>query len=184
MIHNVGRFLDTKPDLIPQEADLHNFFDLLLNIVQNESLHVSIPILNLWTLLLSSDSVGDIPAIMDPVGPLLEICSNRLLRYEALPVDSDLPSIVFLKEDVDTVPERHAFLGNYARFCKETVQCIVQKQPLEALSHILNQTDQVIIHLYDQGHSLEGCILLQSALLILTVGSAQLQQDVHSRIKN
>ena len=162
MIHNVGRFLDTKPDLVPQEADLHNFLDLLLNIVQNESLHVSIPILNLWILLLNSDSVGDSPAIMNLVGPLLEFCSNRLLRYEALSMDSEVPSIVFLNEDVDTVPERHAFLGNYARFCKETVECIVQKQPLEALSHILNQSDQVIIHLYDQGHSLEGCNLCRA----------------------
>ena len=158
MIHILGRFLDTKPDLIPQEADLHQFFDLLLNIVQNESLQVSIPILSLWGILLNSDSVGDLPVMMNLVGPLLEICSNRLLRYEALPVDSEVPSIIFLKEDIDTIPERHAFLGNYARYCKETIECIVQKQPFEALSHVLNQTDQVIIHLYEQGHSLEGRI--------------------------
>ncbi|MCJ1432586.1 hypothetical protein MMC27_001943 [Xylographa pallens] len=149
MVHNVGQFLDTELDVIPQEADLPNFLDLSLRIAQNESLHVSIAVLHLWIQLLDSDSIGDSPPVMSLIGPLLEICSQRLLRYEALPEDSNVPAILFLKGDIDTIPERHAFLGNYARFCKDIVNCIVQKQPLDAIVHILDQTDQVLHHLYD-----------------------------------
>lgn len=156
MIHNVGQFLDTKPDIIPQEADLPNFFGLLLSIVQNDSLHVSIPILHLWIQLLDSNTVGDLAPVLSLIGPLLEICSQRLLRYEALPESCDMPAIVFLKEDIDTIPERHAFLGNYARFCKDIVNCIVQKQPFDAIKHILEQTDQVFNHLYDGQPPLDG----------------------------
>ena len=156
MIHNVGRFLDLNSDIIPQDADLPNFLELLLSIVQNESLHVSIPILHLWIQMLGSDITGDLPSVMSLVGRLLEVCSYRLLKYEALPQDSRVPSILFLNEDVDTIPERHAFLGNYARFCKDVVDCIVQKQPFDALNHILGQTDQVIEHLYDVDRPLRG----------------------------
>ncbi|MCJ1398650.1 hypothetical protein MMC11_001851 [Xylographa trunciseda] len=149
MIHNVAQFLDTKIDAIPPNIDLPNFLDLLVRIVQNESLHVSIPVLHSWIQILDSKSIGDSPPVMNLIGPLLEICSQRLLRYEALPEESSVPAILFLKEDIDTIPERHAFLGNYARFCKDIVNCIVQKQPFEAIIHILDQTDQVLVHLYD-----------------------------------
>lgn len=156
MIHNIGRFLDLNSDIIPQNADLPNFLELLLSIVQNDSLHVSIPILHLWIQILGSDVTGNLPPVMSLIGRLLEVCSYRLLKYEALPQDSRVPSILFLNEDVDTIPERHAFLGNYARFCKDVVDCIVQKQPFDALNHILSQTDQVIEHLYDMDRPLQG----------------------------
>ena len=47
------------------------------------------------------------------------------------------------------MPERHAFLGNYARFCRQIVEMIVERQPADALYHILGQADQVLDHLYD-----------------------------------
>ncbi|MCJ1285753.1 hypothetical protein MMC26_005094 [Xylographa opegraphella] len=149
MIHNVGQFLDTKLDVIPQEADLPNFLDLLLRFAHNESLHVSIAVLHLWIQLLDSDSIGDSPPVMSMIGPLLEVCSQRLIRYEYVPEDTNVPAILLLKEDIDTIPERHAFLGNYARFCKDIVNCIVQKQPLDAIIHILDQTEVVLNRLYD-----------------------------------
>ena len=155
-MHNVGRFLDLNSDIIPQAADLPNFLELLLRIVQNDSLHVSIPILHLWVQILSTDATGNLPPVMSLIGRLLDICSYRLLKYEALPQDSQVPSVLFLNEDVDTIPERHAFLGNYARFCKDVVDCIVQKQPYDALNHILVQTDQVIEHLYDMERPFDG----------------------------
>ena len=86
---------------------------------------------------------------MGLAGILLEICSRRLLRYEALPEDSNLPAIVFLNEDVDTMPERHAFLGNYARYCNDVVRSIVAQQPADAITHILSQAEGVLSSLYD-----------------------------------
>ena len=94
--------------------------------------------------------------VMNLIAPLLETCSQRLLRYEALPEDSNHPSIMFLNEDVDTTPERHAFLGNYARFCNQVVQSIVTKRPFDALHHILSQADHVVSSLYDGEPAFDG----------------------------
>ena len=135
---------------------MNPFLDLLLQILQHQSLHVSIPVLHLWVKLLDSDAVGNSPMVMNLIAPLLETCSQRLLRYEALPEDSNIPSIIYLNEDVDTTPERHAFLGNYARFCNQVVQSIVAKRPFDAIHHILSQADQVISNLYDGESAFDG----------------------------
>lgn len=149
MVFNIGGLIDGRPSLLPQENDLGDFFDLLLSIVKNQSLHVSIPVLHLWAYLLGSEKIRRLPAVTRRVGELLEICSHRLIRYEALPVHTTNPSIIFLNEDVDTLPERHAFLGNYTRFCNQIVELIVEEQPVDALYHILAQADHVLDHLYD-----------------------------------
>lgn len=149
MVFSVGRLLEERPSLVAQESDLGSFFDLLLSIVKNKSLHVSIPALHLWAKLLGSDKIGGLPAITARIGDLLETCSHRMIRYEGLPENSSNPSIIFLNGDVDTMPERHAFLGNYSRFCNQIVETIVQKQPVDALYHILSQADHVLDHLYD-----------------------------------
>lgn len=149
MIFNIGRLLEEWPSFIPEGSNLAGFLDLLLEIMKSQSLHVSIPALHLWVKLLSSEKIGDSPAIMPLIGDLLEICSQRLIRFESLPDDSRHSSILFLNEDVDTMPEKHAFLGNYARFCNQIVELVVQKQPIDALYHILGQADQVLDHVYD-----------------------------------
>ncbi|CAD6571764.1 MAG: hypothetical protein ASARMPREDX12_004682 [Alectoria sarmentosa] len=149
MVFNLGRLLEERPSFVTEGANLGGFFDLLLNVMKNQSLHVSIPALHLWVKLLSSDKIGNSAAIMALISDLLETCSQRLVRFESLPVDSSNPSIIFLHEDVDTMPERHAFLGNYARFCNQIVELVVQKQPIDALYHILGQADQVLNHVYD-----------------------------------
>ena len=135
---------------------MRGFFELLLDVMKNKSLHVSIPALHLWVKLLSSDEIGNSNAIMALISDLLETCSERLVRFESLPEDSSNSSIVFLNEDVDTMPERHAFLGNYARFCNQIVELVVQKQPIDALYHILGQADQVLDHVYDGEPPFQG----------------------------
>lgn len=149
MVFNIGRLLEERPSFVPEGSNLGGFFELLLDVMKNESLHVSIPALHLWVKLLSSDKIGDSPAIMALMSDLLGRCSQRLIRFESLPLDSSDPSMIFLNEDVDTMPERHAFLGNYARFCNQIVELVVQKQPVDALYYILGQADQVLDHVYD-----------------------------------
>ena len=136
------------PSLLEEPVDLSHFFDLLILILEHDSLHVTIPILHLWTKYLNHTLIGISQETMGRVGILLEICSRRLLRYEALPEDSNLPAIIFLNEDVDTMPERHAFLGNYARYCNDVVRNIVAKQPADAITHILSQAEGVLSSLY------------------------------------
>ena len=149
MVYNLGILLQERPRVIPENSDLDSFFRLLVNIAKNQSLHVSIISLHLWTKLLTSENLCTSTAVMNLIPELLEVCSHRMIKYEALPEDSTNPSILFLNQDTDTMPERHSFLGNYARFCAQIVGSIVENQPADALYHILSQAEQVIIHLYD-----------------------------------
>lgn len=93
---------------------------------------------------------------MQFIGGLLETCSQRLARYEFLPEDSDDPIILFLNEDFDTIPERHAFLGNYRRYCVEVVEIIVRRLPLEATQHILSQAEALFKNLYNGQPRFQG----------------------------
>jgi exportin-5 len=57
--------------------------------------------------------------------------------------------MVLLLEDVDTIPERHAFLGNYRRYNVLVIELIVRHKTTDAVRHILGQVSQVLEHLYD-----------------------------------
>ena len=149
MLYNIGRLWIEKHANPPERADFKGFLTLLLDVAGSDSLQVSIPPLHLWAKLLSVDAIATSPATLSLVGPLLELCSQRLVRYEAFPQESDHPSILFLNEDIETMPERHAFLGNYSRFCTQIVELMVPHQPIDALYHVLGQADQVLEHAYD-----------------------------------
>jgi exportin-5 len=126
MISNLGSFIEQKISAIPEDCDLPNLLNLFLAIAQSQSFVVSIPVLVTWTRLLRSDTIGGSPTITPLIAPLLELSSSRLLRYESMPEDSDDPSLIFLLEDIDTVPERHAFLGNYRRYSVQIIEFIVR----------------------------------------------------------
>ncbi|RYO84922.1 hypothetical protein DL763_007292 [Monosporascus cannonballus] len=153
VISYLGNYMDRRFAVLPadpERVDFQGFLHLLLQITRHQSLLVSIPILITWTRLLSHRSLGpsisDIPAF---VGPLLELCSSRLIRYESLPEDAQDPTLIFLLEDTDTIPERHAFLGNYRRFSCNVIEAIVQLKLSDAMQHILTQTQNILEHLYD-----------------------------------
>ncbi|KAL8735589.1 MAG: hypothetical protein Q9166_000758 [cf. Caloplaca sp. 2 TL-2023] len=140
---------EERPSLIPNNSGLDKFLRLLINIAKNSSLQISITALHVWVKILGSKTLVASAPVASFVSELLEICSQRVIKYEALPENSPNPSIIFLNEDLDTMPERHAFLGNYMRFCKMITERIVQQQPADALYHILGQAEHVISHLYD-----------------------------------
>ncbi|KAF2196511.1 ARM repeat-containing protein [Delitschia confertaspora ATCC 74209] len=146
---DLGNYIEQKPQLIPDGSDISGMFKLLFDILQNPSLVVSIPILHCWTKLLRSRLVRDSEAVSSMVGGLLEICCTRLMRYEAFPEDSEDPTYLFLYEDIDTIPERHAFLGNYRRFCADIVDVLVRRTPIDALHHILGQASSLFQNLYN-----------------------------------
>jgi exportin-5 len=127
MLSNLGSFIEHKISAIPENCDLPNLLNLFLAIAQSASFVVSIPILVAWTRLLRS----------------------RLIRYESMPEESEDPSLIFLLEDIDTIPERHAFLGNYRRYSIQIIEYIVRQKKSEAVYHILGQVDQAIQRLYD-----------------------------------
>lgn len=99
------------------------------------------------------------------IAPLLELCSSRLVRYENVPEDSDDPSMIFLLEDIDTVPERHAFLGNYRRYSITVIEYIVRQKQSQAIYHILSQVDYTMQHLYNGQPPFNGtlfCYIIKS----------------------
>ncbi|KAI5854087.1 ARM repeat-containing protein [Durotheca rogersii] len=153
LISFFGTYMDRRFNVLPNDPeriDFQGFLQLLLMVTQSPSLVVSIPVLVTWTRILNNRSLGpniaDMPTI---VGPLLELCSSRLVRYENLPEDTQDATFLFLLEDTDTVPERHAFLGNYRRYSSQVIEGIVQLKVTDAMQHILGQTENVLEHLYD-----------------------------------
>jgi exportin-5 len=143
LLSRLGSWVEKRPNLIPEESDLQGFFGLLFEVTKNTSLSVSEPVLRVWAHLLRSRVLKDSPIIQQSIGPLMEMCSQRLVRYEALPDDSDDPTFVFLNEDFDTLPEKHQFLGNYRRYCVEVVEAVVRKYPVDAVNHILGQAQSL-----------------------------------------
>ncbi|KAF1946379.1 ARM repeat-containing protein [Clathrospora elynae] len=148
LANSLGLFIEQKPQSIPEGSDLAGIFGFLYDIIRNPSLIVSIPVLHCWTKLLRSSIVRDSDVVNSMVGGLLETCCARLIRYEALPEDSEDVTLQFLNEDIDTVPERHAFLGNYRRFCADVIEVLVRKTPVEAMTHILAQATNMLQNLY------------------------------------
>ncbi|KAL3952314.1 hypothetical protein ACCO45_014031 [Purpureocillium lilacinum] len=149
MLSSVGEYFERKFTKLPSDAAQSDFLALLVLVVQSQSLMVSIPILVTWTRILSHRVLGHSELVTPLIGPLLEVCSSRLVRYENLPEDSTDATYLFLMEDTDTMPERHAFLGNYRRYSCQIVELIVQLRLEEAISHILSSTEYFLQHLYD-----------------------------------
>lgn len=125
------------------------FFHLLISTTQHPSLSVSIPVLHTWSKLLVSERIGNSDLVTGLIPALLGICTQRLIRWESLPEDSEDPTVLFLNEDIDTVPERHAFVGNYRRYCSSIIETIVQKRPEEAIPHILAGVDGNLNSLFE-----------------------------------
>lgn len=134
------------------------FFHLLISIIQHQSLTVSIPVLHVWSKLLASERIGNTDLVIGLIPSLLSICTQRLVRWESLPEDSEDPTVVFLNEDIDTVPERHVFVGNYRRYCSSVIETIVQKRPEEAIPHILSGVDANLNNLYEGVEPFSGML--------------------------
>lgn len=169
----LGNYLDRRFAVLPKEperVDFQGFLRLLLMVVQSQSLIVSIPVLVTWTRLLGHRSLGEsIAELPSFIGPLLELCGSRLVRYESLPEDTQDPTYLFLLEDTDTIPERHAFLGNYRRYSSSIIEHIVQLKLGDAVSHILSQTENVLEHLYDGQPAFDPSVYEKNSPTVLRV---------------
>lgn len=128
----------------PEACDFAGFVRLSLDILQSPSLTVSIPVVYLWTKLLTLQKVRHSHEFQQVMGEMLELCRARMIRYEYVPQDYEDAVIRYLDEDLDTIPERHAFLGNYRRFCSSIIERVIRRSPFEATSYILTQSEQLL----------------------------------------
>ncbi|SMQ55150.1 unnamed protein product [Zymoseptoria tritici ST99CH_3D7] len=133
-----------RPELADDGIDLSALFDLLLLVLQHKSLTVSIPVLHSWTKMINAQEDKLVDLVLTALPTLLQTCSERMLRYEALPDDETDDILQFLDEDFDTIPERHAFLGNYRRYCVVIIQSIARCRPIEALSIVLQEMQSML----------------------------------------
>lgn len=156
MLCCLGNYLDRKFSAIPPNTNIQGFLELLMLVVQSQSLVVSIPILLTWTRILGHRALGPAAADMPFIVNLLELCSARLLRYENLPEDTEDPIYLLLIEDTDTIPERHAFLGNYRRYCSSVIESIVHLKLSDAFSHILGRAEHALNTLYEGRPALDS----------------------------
>ena len=143
MLSCLGDYFDRKFAKLPAEVAKDEFLQLLVQVVQHQSLMVSIPVLVTWTRLLSNRLIGPSEHVSAFIPPLLETCSSRLVRFENLPEDTQDPTFLYLMEDTDTIPERHAFLGNYRRYSSQIIEAVVQFKLVDAISHILGQAEDL-----------------------------------------
>ena len=170
MMSYLGNYLERKFTSIPPQNNVQGFMELLIQITQSQSLIVSIPVLVTWTRLLAHRSLGPAAATSTPlILPLLELCTSRLIRYENLPEDTNDPTYTFLLEDTDTIPERHAFLGNYRRYSCQIIESIVQLKLKDSFSYILGQADNVFQTLYENQPPLDPANYSKSSLPVLRV---------------
>ena len=123
---------------------LHDFLKLLTTVLASQSLSVSMPALISWSRLLKIRTFMDSAVVDSFIGPVLEICSSRLVRFELLPEGTEEPIILFLNEDLDSVPELHAFLGNYRRYCVSVIQMVICRRLCQGLPFSLDTVEQTL----------------------------------------
>ncbi|RPB21450.1 hypothetical protein L211DRAFT_435819 [Terfezia boudieri ATCC MYA-4762] len=140
MMANLGSAIEERWEIIVKHADLPGFMKLLFDLARHESLAVSIPVMTTFVRIMRKDTLSESEAVLPLIPGLLDLCSARLIHYESLPEGANA-SLLFLNEDLDTIPERHAFLGNYRRFCSSIVESMVRKRPREAFEFILSRVD-------------------------------------------
>lgn len=169
MISCLGNYLDRRASSLPEDISLYGFFDFLGEVVGSQSLVVSIPVLVTWTRLLHNHEFGHTVASTALLGHLLNVCSSRLIQYESLPDDTRDPTYLFLMEDTDTPPERHAFLGNYRRYSSQVIESIVMLKLVDAFQHILGQADDVLNNLYAGNGSLDVANYNKNSMETLSV---------------
>ncbi|KAF2838622.1 ARM repeat-containing protein [Patellaria atrata CBS 101060] len=167
LLSNLGNYAEAKSQLIPTGHDLRGLMELLFTVLKDPSLVISIPILHTWTKLLKHRDVKD--AVTQFLGGMLELCSQRLVRYENLPENSDDNISLFLNEDFDTLPEKHAFLGNYRRYCVDIVEIITRRAPFEALQHILGQAKALLKNIYGELPPFQAQDFSKNAIPVLRV---------------
>ena len=165
---NLSKLLEHNFATISADYDIAGFLALLNGVFRDVSLVVSIPVLHGWTRLLRIPPIFESKPVTESIEGILEVCSHRLIRYESLPADHMDATIAFLNEDIDTIPERHAFLGNYRRYCMEVVEIIVRKVPLEAMEHILTKVECLLRDTYKE-NTFEPSTFVKNSITALQI---------------
>ncbi len=124
--------------------DLGPFLHLLIAMAEHDSLIVSIPVVHSWVKLLEVPSWRKAPVVLQCIGPLLQVSSQRLIQYDQLPEDTQNPVVIFVNEEIELFPERQGFYLNYRKLCSAVVEWICYAQLEEAMQAVLKRADELL----------------------------------------
>ncbi|KAG5439896.1 hypothetical protein PCANB_000178 [Pneumocystis canis] len=124
-------------------AHLNVYLDLVIFTTKHPSLIVSSISQPFWIALLKSP-LNKENAVISILPHLLDIISNRLIRYENAQQTSlkDSMEIKFLNYDIETIPEMHMFCGNYRRLMVDLIQIIFSIPTKECISYAQQHVEE------------------------------------------
>lgn len=131
MIVGLGEYLNLSKNQLPEDADLRTYLRLVLETTRHPSLMVSGLSLQFWCSVLRVEQLAGKDEVAELLPELLETATDRCLKYEDLPEDH--VSRRYIDLDFDSLPESHAFLGNYRRFIEDILRLVVCKIPIDSL---------------------------------------------------
>jgi exportin-5 len=95
--------------------------------------------MQIWLRLLRNRTPDFSEIVEEFIGSLLELCSQRSIRYDMIPEESGDRSLMFLAADCDNATQRDIILQQYRQACVGIIEQIVRKVPIEAIKHILTE---------------------------------------------
>ena len=110
---------------------------MVTTMAEHPSLDVSMPIVYMMSKLFADWQSETRDLLMTVMGPCMKLCAERLMRYDLFSEDSQDPSVIYATYDNEDYPERHAMIGNYRKYCKNTIECIGQRMPYEASEYVI-----------------------------------------------
>lgn len=140
MLAALSTLVEVNPEPLEATGNLPLYFSLILEITKHPSLFVSLPVLEVWLRMLKSRTPQFTDIINESLGPLLELCTARTMKFDNLPEDSSNPVIAFLAVDCDTMAQRDLILSQYRSACVQTIETVVRRVPVDAIQHILGET--------------------------------------------
>ncbi|KAI1620766.1 armadillo-type protein [Exophiala viscosa] len=133
--------------------DVGPFLQFLIAVAEHQSLIVSIPVVHSWVKILEVPLWRKIPAVLQCIGPLLQLVSQRLIQYDQLPEDTLEPAVIFVNEEIELFPERQGFYANYRRLCSAVLEWICYAQLEEAMEAVLRRADVLLDEIHaDEDH--------------------------------
>ena len=181
VVSRLGLFLGAEP-VREHSSSLFDFMKMMAIMVEHPSLEVSMPIMYTMSKLYAEWHSKLRDALMMVMGPYIKVGTERLLRYDLFPEDSNEPSVLFSAYDSEDFPERHAMIGNYRKYCKTTVECIAERRPREASEYVIEMFKDFLKSHDVSGASPEGMAVVSSFAngQTLTIGRDALLQELRT----
>ncbi|KAF2148856.1 hypothetical protein K461DRAFT_232319 [Myriangium duriaei CBS 260.36] len=139
VVGQLGDAVNKVPEILDDENHVVMFYQFAIDIFKSNSLLVSIPVLHNLSQTLAIKQPKIIPIIQQGASQMFDTCVERMIKFESLSKDTEHPILSYLRDDFETMPEMHAFLGNYRRYCSKVVEHLSEERPISAVQYLLQQ---------------------------------------------